>query len=155
MARVGRKKVRVFRLIASEKIKSPKRGALEILGYYHPENNPATLKFDKARTEELIKNGAELSPTVARLFAKEGVKGAEKFVDSKKVFKKTTKDPEKLEAMKKAEEEKNAPKEEPKAEEAPAEAPAEEPKAEEAPVEEAPAEEEKKEEAPAEETKSE
>lgn len=110
LARVGRKKVRVFRLIASEKIKSPKRGALEILGYYHPENNPETFEFDKARVEQLIAQGAELSPTVARLLNKKGVKGADKFVDSKKVFQKMTKDPEKLEAMKKAEEAKKAPK---------------------------------------------
>jgi len=120
---VGRKKVRVFRIIASEKTKSPKRGALEILGYYHPENHPATLEFNQAHIEKMLANGAELSPTLAHLLAKKGVKGAEKFVDSKKVFKKMTKDPEKLAEMKKAEEAKKAPapaKPEEKKEEAPA-----------------------------------
>lgn len=105
---MGRKKVRVFRLILQEKAKSPKRGALEILGYYHPAAQKPVFNFDKERVATLVKNGAQPSPTVARLFEKEGLKGMDAFFDKKKVYQKKTKDPEKLEAMKKAEEEKAA-----------------------------------------------
>lgn len=141
LSRVGRKKVKNFRITVSEKTKSPKRGSLDIIGYYNPETEPYTLSYDEAKLTDYVKKGAQVSPTLARLLDKAGVKGMKKFFDEKKKFECMTKDPEKLEAMKKAEEEakaaeeaKNAPVEETPAEEAPAEepaeAPVEEPKAE-------------------------
>lgn len=151
LGRVGRKNVKLFRLIVSEKTKSPKRGPLDIIGYYNPQTDPATFEFDKTKLETYLKNGATPSATVARLLSDAGLKGMDKFYDTKKVFQKKTKDPEKLEAMKKTEEESTTAAEAAKAPKE--EAPAAEPQTEEKPAEEAPAEETK--ETPKEETKEE
>ncbi|MCK5471880.1 30S ribosomal protein S16 [Candidatus Gracilibacteria bacterium] len=83
LARVGRENLQKFRLVAQEKTKSPKSGkVVAIVGSYDPIDPENKLIFDAEKIEQFIKNGAELSDTLARLLLKNGFKKelAEKFV---------------------------------------------------------------------------
>ncbi|MFH1546243.1 MAG: 30S ribosomal protein S16 [Patescibacteria group bacterium] len=101
LARVGRENLQKFRLVAQEKTKSPKSGkVVAIVGSYDPINTENKLIFDAEKIEQFIKNGAELSDTVARLLLKNGFKKelAEKFV--KKYTKQKSKNANTEEAVK-------------------------------------------------------
>jgi len=52
--------------------------SLDTLGYVHPLEKK--MHFEVARIEEYIKKGAQPSSTVARLLAKQGVKGMEQYI---------------------------------------------------------------------------
>lgn len=147
LQRTGNKNNPAYRLVVTEKSQAAKRKGAEILGHYLPTRNPAEFVFQKDRVEHWIQHGAVPTDTVARLLAKEGLKGMEKYMERyTKQKKKNAPEEEEAPAAPPAAEE--APAEAPAEEAAaPAEAPAEEPKEE---VKEEPAE-EKKEEAPAEE----
>ena len=80
---MGRENLQKFRLVAQEKTKSPKSGkVVSIVGSYDPIDSENKLVFDAEKIEQFVKNGAELSDTVARLLLKNGFKRelAEKFV---------------------------------------------------------------------------
>jgi len=137
LQRTGNKNNPTFRLVVTEKSNAAKGKALEFLGHYLPTRDPSVFEFDQKRIEYYIGNGATPTDTVARLLARNGVKGLEKYTE--KYFKKKKK--------KEVEEKPQA--------EAPAPAPAkEEEKPAEEVKEEKPAE-EVKEEKPAEEVKEE
>ncbi|MAE68745.1 MAG: 30S ribosomal protein S16 [Candidatus Peribacteraceae bacterium] len=133
LQRTGNKNNPTFRLVVTEKSNAAKGKSLELLGHYLPTRDPVTFEFNKERIDHWIKNGAIPTDTVARLLAKEGIKGLEKYME------RYTKQKKRKEVEKE-----------------PAAAPADEaPKDEEKPVEEAPKEEKKEEEAPADEPKEE
>ena len=137
LSRVGRSNLQHFRVVVQESTWSPKAGKyVAILGSYNPANPENQLEFDKAKTEEFLKNGAQPSDTIARLLKKAGISGMEKFTATYTKKK-----------SKKAVEEKPAEEKKP---EAKAEAAKEEKPAEEVKEEEKPAEEVKPEEKPAE-----
>jgi small subunit ribosomal protein S16 len=151
LARVGKKKKPVYRLVVSEHTKDMYGNHLEILGQYNPHTKEAVLKND--RIEHWMKVGAQPSDTVKNLLVKEGLMENGQKAKAVRITKKRK---AKMEGKKaEAEEKKEAAKAE-------TEKPVEE-KVEEAPVEEkkeevtedAPAEEVKKEESPAEEVKEE
>ena len=169
LRRVGGKKQASFRLVAADK-ESPRDGRfIEILGFYNPRTEPATIDFKEDRIYYWMSKGAQPSDSVMQLFQTIGLsdrydrfkKGekvetlmaeAQEAKEARKVNPKT-RYPAPVGKPKKAKAKEEAPKEEEsaapeaaaeEAEEVKAEAPAEE-----APTEEAPAE-EKKEDAPAE-----
>ena len=67
MTRVGATKRPAYRVIAIDKRRSRDGRALEILGFYDPLTEPATVKLDTARINAWIGNGAQPSETVAKL----------------------------------------------------------------------------------------
>lgn len=118
MQRRGRKGHSTYRVVVQESRKSPTSGKIVAhLGNYDPHAKTANLVKDKA--EFYLKNGAQPSERVVKLFTSEGV-SLPSWANKPSEHKRTTRNPEKLR--------KNRPAEEVKAEEP---APAEEPKAEE------------------------
>ncbi|PSR06271.1 MAG: 30S ribosomal protein S16 [Bacteroidetes bacterium SW_10_40_5] len=74
LQRRGRKKYPTYRIIASE-AKKPRDGRfIDMLGYYNPHTNPATIQLDNEKALEWLQNGAQASPTVNRILSYKGVK---------------------------------------------------------------------------------
>lgn len=71
LSRVGKKGHATFRLIVSEKARSPKSSFLELLGSYDPHTHQASLKAD--RIKHWLSQGAQASDTVHNLLVKEKV----------------------------------------------------------------------------------
>ncbi|MGH2401117.1 MAG: 30S ribosomal protein S16 [Candidatus Limnocylindria bacterium] len=67
MTRVGATKRPAYRVIAIDKRRSRDGRALEILGYYDPLTEPATVNLDRERIDAWIGKGAQPSETVAKL----------------------------------------------------------------------------------------
>lgn len=67
LARVGATKRPAYRVVAIDKRRSRDGRALEILGYYDPLTDPATVKLDTDKINAWIGKGALPSDTVSRL----------------------------------------------------------------------------------------
>ena len=71
LARVGKKKKPVYRVVVSEHTKDMYGDHLENLGQYNPHTKEVVLKND--RIEHWLKVGAQTSETVHNLLVKEGL----------------------------------------------------------------------------------
>ena len=59
-----------YRVIVSDSRRVPTGGtALEEVGWYDPRQNPARVELQADRIDHWVANGAQLSPTVAKLLA--------------------------------------------------------------------------------------
>ncbi len=67
LTRVGATKRPAYRVVAIEKRRSRDGRALEILGFYDPLTEPATVKLDTEKIKAWIGKGAQPSDTVNRL----------------------------------------------------------------------------------------
>jgi small subunit ribosomal protein S16 len=67
LTRVGATKRPAYRVIAIDKRRSRDGRALEILGFYDPLTEPATVHLETARIDAWIGNGAQPSETVLKL----------------------------------------------------------------------------------------
>jgi small subunit ribosomal protein S16 len=67
LARFGGKKKPTYRVVVIEKESARDSRAVEVVGHYNPVAHPAVVKLDHGRIEHWVKNGAQLSDTVARL----------------------------------------------------------------------------------------
>lgn len=67
LTRVGATKRPAYRVIAIDKRRSRDGRALEILGFYDPLTEPATVKLDTEKIHAWIGKGAQPSETVAKL----------------------------------------------------------------------------------------
>ena len=67
LTRVGATKRPAYRVIAIDKRRSRDGRALEILGFYDPLTEPATVNLDSERITAWIGKGAQPSETVAKL----------------------------------------------------------------------------------------
>lgn len=93
MQRTGRSGHAQFRVIVQDSRFSPKRGqVVNYLGSYNPHTKTARLDADKAA--EYLKNGAQPSDRVARLFKQEGIK-LPAWVKLEEPRKRTVRNPEK------------------------------------------------------------
>ncbi len=73
LRRVGGKKQPSYRIVAVDK-ESPRDGRfLEILGYYNPRTEPATIQLEEGRIYEWIGKGAQPSESVAQVFKSAGL----------------------------------------------------------------------------------
>lgn len=81
-ARVGKKKNAFFHLVVAEKARAVQKKFVEKIGYYNPhtEGGKGEFVFDKERVLHFIKNGAQVSQTVARKLVKADIKEAGKFI---------------------------------------------------------------------------
>ena len=141
LTRVGATKRPAYRVIAIDKRRSRDGRPLEILGFYDPLTEPATVSLDTEKINAWIGKGAQPSDTVVKLMAQAERAAASDEPEKPKRATRSPKKPSKKAAAKAAapapEETSAGTPEAPAAEEAPAE----EALAVEAPAEEAPAEE--------------
>lgn len=68
LRRVGRKKQPSYRLVAADR-EAPRDGKfLEIIGFYNPRTEPATIQFKEDRIYDWMSKGAQPSDSVSKLF---------------------------------------------------------------------------------------
>ena len=73
LTRIGKKKQPQYRIVVADS-RSPRDGRfIEILGYYHPLDDPVKIEIEAERATEYLKNGAKVSATVNSLFEKKGI----------------------------------------------------------------------------------
>jgi len=73
LRRVGLKGQPSYRVVAADK-ESPRDGRfLEILGFYNPRTNPATIHLKEDRVYHWMKNGALPTESVEQIFKSAGV----------------------------------------------------------------------------------
>ena len=72
LRRIGLKGQPTYRVVAADS-ESPRDGRfLEILGFYNPRTQPATIRLDEARVFHWMKNGALPTESVAQVFKASG-----------------------------------------------------------------------------------
>ena len=67
LARFGAKKKPFYRVVVIQKERARDSRNLEVVGNYNPLTTPETVNLVHERIEHWVKNGAQLSETVARL----------------------------------------------------------------------------------------
>lgn len=73
LRRMGAKKAPFYRIVVADS-RSPRDGRfIEEIGYYNPTTEPMTVKIDNDKAAQWIKNGAQPTDTVKKLFKNAGV----------------------------------------------------------------------------------
>jgi small subunit ribosomal protein S16 len=73
LRRIGLKGQPTYRIVATDK-ESPRDGRfLEILGFYNPRTQPATIHVKEDRAYNWMKNGAQPTESVTQVFKSAGV----------------------------------------------------------------------------------
>ena len=75
LTRVGATKRPSYRVVAIDSRRSRDGRALEILGFYDPLTDPATVQIDADRLKSWMDNGATPSDTVVKLMRQAGIPG--------------------------------------------------------------------------------
>ena len=70
LARFGRKKRPFYRIVVTDSRRRRDSGWIEILGYYNPLTDPATVKLDEERLNYWLGTGAKMSERVKKLAGK-------------------------------------------------------------------------------------
>ena len=73
LTRIGRKKQPYYRIIAVDSRKKRDGAFLDLIGYYHPLEDPAGLKIDADKALKWLRVGAQPSNTVRSLLRRQGV----------------------------------------------------------------------------------
>lgn len=74
LRRMGAKKAPFYRIVVADS-RSPRDGRfVEEIGYYNPTTEPNTVKFDEEKAVKWIKNGAQPTEVVKKIFDKSGLK---------------------------------------------------------------------------------
>ena len=75
LTRVGATKRPAYRVVAIDKRRARDGRAIEILGFYDPLTDPATVRLDTERIQAWIGKGAQPSDTVVKLMRQAGMGG--------------------------------------------------------------------------------
>ena len=70
LTRTGKKNQPSYRIVVKEARSKRDGKYTELLGYYNPLTDPATIKLDKDRYQSWLKKGAQPTDTVRRLAKK-------------------------------------------------------------------------------------
>ena len=70
LSRRGAPKKPVYRIVVIEKDRARDGRSVEVVGLYNPRTTPMTIDFKRDRVEYWVGKGAQMSPTVSKLFAK-------------------------------------------------------------------------------------
>ncbi len=73
LRRIGKRSHATFRLIVSEKTRSPHSRVVEFLGSYDPHTHPPTVSLKRDRIEHWLKVGAQSSATVHNILVDAGL----------------------------------------------------------------------------------
>jgi small subunit ribosomal protein S16 len=77
LARVGARKQPYYRIVVIEKDRARNGRSIEVVGTYNPRTNPATVNLKAERIAYWRSKGAQLSPTMEKIVAKNPVPAAE------------------------------------------------------------------------------
>jgi len=73
LKRMGAHKAPFYRIVVADS-RSPRDGRfIEEIGYYNPTTEPTTIKIDAEKANQWVKNGAQPSDIVKRLFNRSGL----------------------------------------------------------------------------------
>ena len=73
LRRMGSKKAPFYRVVVADS-RSPRDGRfIEEIGYYNPIAEPTVIKIDEEKAAKWVKNGAQPTDVVKRLFDKAGI----------------------------------------------------------------------------------
>ncbi len=73
LRRMGAKKAPFYRVVVADS-RSPRDGRfIDEIGYYNPTTEPATIKLDEEKADQWMKNGAQPTDIVKKLFEKAGL----------------------------------------------------------------------------------
>jgi small subunit ribosomal protein S16 len=73
LRRMGAKKAPFYRVVVADS-RSPRDGRfIEEIGYYNPVSEPKAVKIDGDKAVQWMKNGAQPTDVVKRLFAQAGI----------------------------------------------------------------------------------
>ncbi|OFI07703.1 30S ribosomal protein S16 [Clostridium acetireducens DSM 10703] len=73
LRRMGKKKAPFYRVIVADS-RAPRDGKfIEEIGYYDPTTEPVTVKIDEEKADKWVKNGAQPTDVVKKLFSKVGL----------------------------------------------------------------------------------
>ncbi|MHC1721247.1 MAG: 30S ribosomal protein S16 [Clostridiaceae bacterium] len=73
LKRMGAKKAPFYRVIVADS-RSPRDGRfVDEIGYYNPLTEPSVIKIDEEKAVKWVKNGAQPTDIVKKLFAKAGI----------------------------------------------------------------------------------
>jgi small subunit ribosomal protein S16 len=70
LARVGARKQPHYRVVVIEKDRARNGRSVEVVGYYNPRTNPATVNIKRDRVDYWVSKGAQLSDRVRILVSK-------------------------------------------------------------------------------------
>lgn len=70
LRRMGARNNPFYRVVVSDSRRVPTGRAVEEIGFYDPTTEPVTLNVDAERVQYWVGQGAQLSPTVAKLVGK-------------------------------------------------------------------------------------
>lgn len=73
LKRIGKKKAPFYRIIVSDARKTTQSTSLAEIGTYDPLKEPAEVKINEEEAKKWLKNGAQPTETVARLFKNAGI----------------------------------------------------------------------------------
>jgi len=77
LARFGARKQPFYRIVVIEKDRARNGRSIEVVGTYNPRTNPATVDLKHARVAYWRSMGAQFTPIVAKLVAKNPAPAAE------------------------------------------------------------------------------
>ena len=77
LARFGARKQPCYRIVVIEKDRARNGRSIEVVGTYNPRTNPATVDLKRERIAYWIGVGAQFTPIVAKLVAKNPARVAE------------------------------------------------------------------------------
>ena len=73
LARIGEKKVPIYRIVVQE-ASCPRNGkTIDSIGYYDPNTEPSTFKFDEEKAKKWLANGAQPTEVVGKLLKLAGI----------------------------------------------------------------------------------
>ncbi len=70
LRRMGSNKRPVYRVVVSDRRKTPTAAVVEEVGFYNPRGEPMEVRIDRQRVDFWVARGAQLSPTVKSLLEK-------------------------------------------------------------------------------------
>ena len=73
LARRGSKKHPSYRIVVADSRRARDGRFIESIGFYNPMTDPSEIIVDEARAKEWLKNGAQPSDTVRKLFSVKGI----------------------------------------------------------------------------------
>jgi small subunit ribosomal protein S16 len=73
LARRGSKKHPTYRIVVADSRRARDGRFIESIGFYNPMTDPSEIIVDEIKAKEWLKNGAQPSDTVRKLFSVKGI----------------------------------------------------------------------------------
>ena len=73
MKRMGMKKKPFYRIVVTDSRNARDSRAIEEIGYYDPNTEPSTFKFDEEKAKKWLANGAQPTEVVGKLLKLAGI----------------------------------------------------------------------------------